>query len=142
MATTRGPIPKRSEQRRRTNKPESPVTPTARVVKGVKHPLAKRTWHPLARAWYESLARSGQAHWYEPSDWAAAQLLAESMTRMLKAEKFSPSHFAAVWAGMTELLTTEGARRRVRMEVERPDAVVAPAGVAVISDYRRRLGAS
>lgn len=141
MAASRGPIPKRTDQRRRTNAPDVPMTGVAPIVETVEHPEPDGQWHPLAHRWYESLAESGQSRFYEPSDWALAQFHAESMTRLLNAEKFSASHLVAVMAGMTELLTSEGARRRVRMEVERTAADAPTAGVAVISDYRERLGA-
>jgi len=40
---------------------------------------------------------------------------------------------------MSDLLTTEAARRRVRMEIERGGAPEKPAGVVAIADYRKRL---
>lgn len=84
-------------------------------------PLLPDGTHPIARAWYESLQVSGQAPLYEPSDWAAAVFVAESMTRLLRGRKLSAVGFAAVWSAMGELLTTEGARRRVRIELEREE---------------------
>ena len=40
--------------------------------------------HPAARRWFESLAESGQSAFYEPSDWATAYVLAETMSRELR----------------------------------------------------------
>lgn len=68
-----------------------------------------------------SLAGSGQARFYEPSDWQTARYVAESMSRNLSAGRFSSQHFAAVMSAMTDLLTTEGARRRARLELDRPE---------------------
>lgn len=82
-------------------------------------PPADPLWHPIARDWYESLSESGQASFYQASDWATARYIAEAMHRNLKNERFSAQLFAAVMSGMTELLTTEGARRRARLEIER-----------------------
>jgi hypothetical protein len=135
-----GPIPKRSDQRRRTNKPPAGQQLTTAKVSGVvKVPPATRTWHPIARGWYKSLAESAQSVYYEPSDWAQARLIAESMTRMLNDDDFKASSLQAVMAGMTELLTSEGARRRARLEIQReteqPAASVTPA-----DGYRDRLG--
>jgi hypothetical protein len=136
-----GPIPKRSDQRRRTNKPApgQEIT-TAKASGPVKVPPAPRSWHPIARRWYLSLKDSAQSAYYEPSDWAQAQLIAESMTRMLYADEFKASSLQAVMAGMTELLTSEGARRRARLEIDR----AAPAPIATVTaadDYRDRLRA-
>jgi hypothetical protein len=96
--------------------------------------------HSIARRWYESLQRSAQVELYEPSDWAAAVFVAEAMTRLLRAEKLSAVGFAAVWSAMGELLTTEGARRRARVEIERGKPAETPKGVTKLQEYRERLG--
>jgi hypothetical protein len=101
-------------------------------------------WHPLARDWYRSLSESGQSQFYEPSDWATARVLAEMLSKALKAGKVSAALVERWQAGATELLTTEGARRRMRLELERPAPEgegEAVAGVAYLQDYTDRLGA-
>lgn len=197
---SRGPIPKRSAQRRRANKKgevtESPAGERAArpgepprsgkgstteawityarsaghkvddgasraavialVDEGLPEPGvgdADSDWHPVARAWYESLARSGQSAFYEPSDWATAQLLAESMSRELKPQYVGTTKsddpiyasrpptgaaLAAWLKGMSVLLATEGDRRRLQVELQRrPDAEDdGPAGVAAVTDIR------
>jgi len=138
-AGTRGPVPKRSTERRRRNK-QSKVDTV--VVDGPKVvvPEAGANWHPIARDWYESLKDSGQSQFYEPSDWQYARFIAEVMSRNLKqTRKFSAMLFAAVQSGMSDLLTTEAARRRVRMEIERGGGEETPASVTAIKDYRSRL---
>src|SRR5690606_13724300 len=114
-----GPVPKRSDQRRRRNRPEVEIERAEGAVEGPVPP-ADPEWHELAREWCESLARSGQSQWYEPSDWATARYIAEAMSRTLKAgAKFSAMLFASVMSGMSTLLVPEGDRRRVRIELER-----------------------
>ncbi|MCU1500572.1 MAG: hypothetical protein JWM47_4525 [Acidimicrobiales bacterium] len=146
----RGPVPKRSTERRRRNKesetqtvkPPAPAAGKSKTTADgqVKRPAAARHWHPIAKAWYTSLAESGQSQFYEPSDWQAARYVAEVMSKQLKA-KPSAQLFAAIWSAMTDLLTTEAARRRVRMEIERPPAGdETPAGVTALDEYRQRLG--
>lgn len=138
----RGPVPKRSTQRRRRNKDSKPESVQAAPAK-VKRPAVAGHWHPIAKAWYRSLGESGQAQFFEPSDWEAARFVAETMTLNLKAKRFSAQLFAAVWSAMTDLLTTEGARRRARIEIEREvDKVVVDDGeseVAQLDAYRRRV---
>jgi|SRR5690606_4558217 len=142
MGRPRGPIPKRSEERRRANKPEGPELVTiAPVVGVVECPPADESWHPIAREWYDSLAVSAQSRFYEPSDWATARYVAEAMSRGLQSSRFSAQLFAAVSSAMTELLTTEGARRRARMEIERVGVKDdKPAEVTALDDYRAALG--
>jgi hypothetical protein len=140
-AGTRGPVPKRSTERRRRNKETQVETVTLTGAGPVEVPPADEAWHPIAKDWYLSLAKSGQSKYYEPSDWQAARYVAEVMTKNLKAKRFSAQLMASVWAAMTDLLTTEADRRRVRMEIERPDGedTKQPAGVTAIGEYRDRL---
>ena len=139
---TRGPVPKRSEQRRRTNKSEGCHPTVAPASVKVEQPLADELWHPMARDWYESLAMSGQAAFYEPSDWQTARVWAEVLSRQLMADKMSAVMVQA-WSGSaTELLTTEGARRRARIELERANIDEdEAAAVAQMAAYRDRFGA-
>jgi hypothetical protein len=140
-AATRGPVPKRSSERRRRNK-DSKVETVKPLVANVPPLTANEAWHPIAIDWFNSLAESGQSQFYEPSDWQAARLVADVMSRNLKQKKFSSVLFAAVWTAMGDLLTTEADRRRVRMEVERGGEPEQPAGVIAIADYRKSLSAA
>jgi len=138
-AATRGPVPKRSSERRRRNK-DSQVESVKPLRERVDQPPAEDRWHPIARDWYESLAESGQAQFFEPSDWQYARVVADALSRNLKQRaKFSAVLFASVTSAMNDLLTTEGARRRVRLEIERAGIGETPASVTAIADYRKRL---
>lgn len=152
---SRGPVPKRTDQRRRRNKPEAEIEAAPAAAK-VKAPPASKDWHPIARDWYRSLARSGQSAFYEPSDWATAHLIAESISRDLKPQfvgvdgegapiiKTIPlkgASLAAYLKAMTALLVTEGDRRRSRVELERGGQVDEDEDAAVtkLDEYRRRV---
>ncbi|MDG9701672.1 hypothetical protein [Streptomyces sp. DH37] len=141
----RGPIPKRTEERRRRNKEEGPEP-----VKAAPGPPADlpdlpepdEAWHPIARDWYLSLRESGQAQFYEPSDWAVARYAAELMSRGLSSDRPPNGQYvSALDSVMARLLTTEGDRRRARIELERkPAASAVPASVTAIADYQSRIG--
>lgn len=135
----RGPIPKRSEDRVRRNKDAAPTT-RAKGASEVRVPRCDPTWHPIAKSWYNSLKRSGQSAFYEPSDWAYAQLLAHEMTLMLAEPKIRAAALQTVMAGMNDLLTTEGARRRMRLELERGDTSSVEDNVVDITDYAAFYG--
>lgn len=140
----RGPVPKRSDQRRRRNiDSDAPDTVLASAGPRTEMIPANPEWHDVARQWYESLAESGQSEFYEASDWATAHYVAEAMSRNLLQGRFSAQLFAAVMSGMTELLTTEGARRRARIELERAkddgDSETS-AKVAQMNEYRKAAG--
>jgi hypothetical protein len=164
VATERGPVPKRSSQRRRRNKPEDgeittgpsgPSGPSG--ASNVDVPEPDETWHPVARRWYDSLAESGQCRWYEPSDWATAYLLAESMSRDLNPQVVGTTQqgeilrdriplkgtsLGSYLKAFSSLLVTEGDRRRARMELERAGSSDddEDAAVAQLEKYRKRLG--
>ena len=138
----RGPVPKRSSERRRRNK-DSQVETVKPITATVDAPAADPKWHPIAHDWYESLKTSGQAQYFEPSDWQYARYVADVMSRNLKQRaKFSSVLFAAVTSAMNDLLTTEAARRRVRLEIERGGEGEQPAGVIAMADYQKRLAGS
>jgi hypothetical protein len=92
-------------------------------------------WHPVAKHWYDSLPESGQSIYYQPSDWAIAYLLAESLSRDFKPQfvgvneesgepifetiPLKGASLGAYLKGFTALLATEGDRRRMQIELER-----------------------
>jgi hypothetical protein len=156
---SRGPAPKRSDQRRRSNTPAAGEPTKAPGASKVPVPRGDSKWHPVARRWYASLAKSGQSAFYEPSDWATAYLVAESMSRELSPQglvyqgKVVGYHTMTVKAGalsawlqaMTVLMVTEGDRRRAALELQRPKPSGGEEGnadVSWIDDARQRLRSS
>lgn len=119
----KGPAPKRSDQRRRRNKEGGEVEKLHVIAEEVVRPEPNESWHYIALNWYNSLADSGQSIYYEPSDWQTAYITAELISAEfydhMDGRKIRPTMIAEVRALMTELLTTEAERRRVRLEVER-----------------------
>lgn len=156
-----GPPPKRSDERRRRNEPAAgPVVKVdvealakdapedslpfliAQPIVIPEPPLNKdgeEDWHPIAlRLWY-SLKRSGQALYWEPSDWAIAQLVCESISRDLKPQFVGVAQGSEGMPGepiyeriplkgaslgayakmFGQLMLTEGERRRLSIELER-----------------------
>lgn len=141
----RGPAPKRSDQRVRRNEPGTKPAQVEQVG-DVEIPAADESWHPTAAAWYASLQDSGQSRFYEPSDWQNAHYCAGLMSRSLTDEKVNAQLVAQVRGLMTDLLVTEGARRRVGLEVVRTSGQDEPkpsGNVTRMEDRRKRVsGAS
>jgi hypothetical protein len=151
---TRGPVPKPEGQRRRRN--ATAAAPTkAETATTSTMPPPDDDWHPAARDWYKALATSSQARYYEPSDWATAWVVAESLSRDLKPKFVGFGEDGPIYAPMplagasltsylraaTLLLVTEADRRRMALDLKR--AEVAPAAeeaVAILDDYRHRRG--
>lgn len=134
----KGPPPKRDSQRRRQNKPDTPVE-TATSDGGVRGPKLVGNHSAPAKRWYEALQRSGQAQFFEPSDWAAAELVVLAIDKFVKSG--SAMMLGAIEKMSANLLVTEGDRRRLRLELERPAPAQGQEGadVAWIDDARNRL---
>ena len=139
----RGPAPKASselmghgnakarEERVTTIQPDQ-------IATTVEMPEADSSWHPVALNWYISLGISAQRMFYEPSDWALAYMIAESLSRDLKPQfvGFNPetgeptvqkipmkgASLAAYLKAMNSLLVTEVDRRRANIEIARAGA--------------------
>ncbi|WP_256986707.1 hypothetical protein [Streptomyces sp. SS07] len=140
-----GPIPKRSEERRRRNKDDGPEliqAPSGQPEGLPDLPDPNELWHPIATDWYLSLRESGQAAFYEPSDWAVARYVAELMSRGLSEDRPPNGQYvAALNSAMSSLLTTEGDRRRARLELERKKPTGPKlASVSPLDSYRDIAG--
>lgn len=123
---------------------EQAATDTSAAGSGpVTWPAVPKAWHPAARDWFRSLRHSGQAVFFEPSDVEAARILGWALTEIMNASKFSPTAFGEVWGAMGDLLTTEGARRKARIELQKPEAADQgpSAGVSHLADARARMEA-
>lgn len=156
---TRGPIPERTDQVRRRNKKDVDAVEVDDAAP-VEAPAPDDDWHEIAREWFEALADSGQAVFYEPSDWATARLIAESMSRDLNEQPIGVDErtgrpvmariplkgasLAAYLKACGVLGVTEGDRRRLQIELHRGERMVDPeeerAG-ATITDIAAKLAA-
>lgn len=134
-----GPPPKRSSERRRRNASDQPMTTISAKGEQLTIPAEDVSWHPIVKGWWRSLKTSPQSDYFVNSDWAAARLTAEVGTRMLRADKLSAELLKQVWSMMGDLLTTEGQRRRLRIEIER-ELPGADASVTSMDAYRDVLG--
>src|SRR5262249_31355799 len=107
----RGPVPKRTEQRRRKN--PNPAGPGTEATAGgvptkAEMPEADPEWHPLAQKYFTALGKSGQAQFFEASDWMHAVVSMEILSRMLFSGRLSAQLYAAWTADTARLLVTEG----------------------------------
>lgn len=137
----RGPIGKRSEERmghRSKDEKDSITKAPSGAPAGLPDlPEPDGLWHPIATEWYLSLRDSGQAVFYQPSDWAMARYAAELMSRGLQPDRPPNGQYvAALNSVMASLLTTEGDRRRARVELERRQTGPKLATVKPLDAYR------
>jgi hypothetical protein len=144
----RGPIPKRDDQRIRRNAEYKDIEKVTEIGPVPIPPLGFNNAHPLVEDLYRSLTESAQNRFFEPSDWQYARLAMYALNEMLQAtnkegEKipFSAMKLQTINQMFSDLLMTEGDRRRVRLEIERNQPSGPEAQVLSIADkYRDRLG--
>lgn len=134
-----GPVGKRSDQKHGHRSKQELHVDKAPAGEAVTWMEPDSGWHPIALNWYVQLAASGQSVFYENSDVATAFYLAEAMSRNLTDGKFSAMLFASVMSGMGDLLVTEGARRRAKVELQRevstPDSEVDDAIKGLLTQF-------
>lgn len=148
-----GPPPKRSDQRRRANEPASGPPTKATTPAQATKPDADESWYPPMAAWYDSLERSGQSAFYTDADWNTAWVIADAMSRELNPQPVvvddavqmlrlpvKAATLAAFLKACTQLLATEGDRRRVGLELTKAKTEGDEDGeVSWIDDARNRL---
>lgn len=148
----RGPVPNRSEDLSRSrdaNRGDRPDI-TKGELREVVIPEMDDDWHDIAKMLWRGMVNSGQADFFQESDWAFAYSLMEDLTRYKEPLvnqatgelyfKRSGQMLQTIYSAMERLLVTEGDRRRARIELTAPVADEAEATVLTLADYAAELG--
>jgi hypothetical protein len=142
---TRGPVPKRSEERvghpKIAGGIDAGITKAPAAKRRPTWPAPNPDWDPIARRWYDSLKKSGQSHFYEASDMATAYFVAEAVHEYQVGRGRGAQMFAALTAAMSTLLSTEADRRRAGIELTR-ETEAPDTGKAAIAAYQAMLASS
>lgn len=149
---SRGPVPNRSDDLSRdrdANRGDRPEISRGTLLPVVV-PDADPEWHPIAHMLWDGLIASGQAAYYQQSDWAFAYSLMEDLTRYkepsINKKTGEISYYRSgqmlqtIYSAMERLLVTEGDRRRARIELSAPDNSEQEATVLTLADYSDALG--
>jgi hypothetical protein len=138
-----GPVPKRSDERIRRNI-ETIETETIEAYGEVIVPPLDLPFgaDPMVVDFYESIVLSGYSKYYEPSDWQHARLTCFIMQTIVTSTKPSAEMYKALQTAMSNMLVTEGDRRRLRIEIQR-DALKPKSDdaetAAIIEMYAKRM---
>ena len=87
---------------------------------------------------WEAIVSSAQAEYYEPSDYEFARFTLHFADGLLKSARPSAQMLQGVNSALSDLLVSEGARRRVRMEVERQKTNAAVVDISEM--FKERMG--
>lgn len=137
-----GPIPNRSEdlaRPRERGQGEAAPAITHGELRPVTIPRADPEWHKTARKIWDGMKSSGQAAYYQDSDWAVAYFLMGEISGYLESSKKSSMMLASIMQALTGLCLTEGERRRARIELDAPKEET-NAQVTAIDGYKKKLG--
>jgi hypothetical protein len=139
----RGPVPNRSDDLSRER--DADRGDRAPITKGLSRPATipdpDPEWHPIALMLWTAALESGQADFYESSDYAWLWNICEELDQYKRSTKRSSMMFAALNQAFEALLITEGARRRVRIELQDETDDEDEAVVKQMDDYRNGLRA-
>lgn len=137
----RGPVPNRSGDlaRPRERKGSEHKTATKGVARPATIPDADPNWHPIAARLWDAILESGQADFYESSDYAIAYSIMDDLSLYKSKDFRSGNMLQVIMATLSSLLLTEGERRRVGLELEAPSSGEDPSADGVMSGYEEGL---
>lgn len=139
----RGPVPNRSEDLARDRSRNGVARNAGDITTGSMRPTtvpnAPRDWHPIARRMWDSAKNSGQSDFYQDTDWAVLYSVCDDLSEYKKAGKRSSMMAQVVYSALSNLLLTEGDRRRARIELVAPTPDTKPAELYAIEAYRGEL---
>ena len=114
---TRGPVPKRNEARQRRNK-DGLLQEVSIIAPSVcAQPAPAVGWSDTAYMIWEAMAQSGQAMFYQPSDWAVGFLVCNTVTAFEDSGCSNGQMMSSILSGCSSLLLTEADRRRVGIQL-------------------------
>jgi hypothetical protein len=108
------PVPKRSDERRRTNSVEPDIAPAGAPI---RWPAPAPWWNDRAREFYRALRKSGQSRFYEQSDVIMARVACDLLTNFARVP--NPATIDSFQRICVGLMVTEGDRRRHYLELRR-----------------------
>lgn len=138
----RGPVPHREDDlaRPRSRRGSQAPAVTRGLARDARAPGPDPSWHPIASQLWEAVIASGQADFYQQSDYAVLYSLCDDLSHFKRSAKRSAQMAQTIYSALGSLLVTEGDRRRARIELDLPADADDDASVTAIADYKKRLG--
>jgi hypothetical protein len=115
---------------------------TKGVMRDVIVPREDPSWHPRAKRIFKAMRSSGQADFFQDTDWAFAMFLMDEVTTYANATRKSSQMLQTILDGLGRLMLTEVDRRKARIELQEPEPEQVGAEVVAIADYRAALNAA
>lgn len=140
----RGPVPDRSDKRRRANKPESQGAAETESAEAGDRPEALGfEAHPLIQSLWDVLGTSAEAKFYSAADWERVRLELLFGSTILMSGKIGAMAWATFQSALSELLISPADKRRAGIELKPKTADLdEEAAVVQIAHYQAALGSS
>lgn len=144
----RGPVNYRTEElsrERDANRGGDRPDVKRGTLRPVVIPDAPEEWHPTAKRLYNALKESGQADFFQQSDWAFAYSVCEDVSTLkfyqLSSGKPHAESMKALYNALGNLMFTEADRRRLRVELMEEEDDTVTHGKTQVQQYEAQLRA-
>lgn len=105
-----------------------------------KQPRASSEWDAGVKRLWKSMGQSGQAGFYQASDWEFARVALDELNRLRSDSRPSAEALKGVFTALGQLMLTETDRRKARIELTQPADESRSAAVLAIAEYKEALG--
>jgi len=97
-------------------------------------------WCEVAVGLWEAAHTSGQADFYQDTDWWTLFFACDQITYLYQQERRSPEYLKGILTMLTNLMFTEADRRKARIELSESVDEAEDAAVLALADYAEVLG--
>ena len=103
-------------------------------------PAPNPDWCRVAYGLWEAAQSSGQADFYQDTDWWTLYFACDQVTYLYQQERRSPEYLKGVLSMLTGLMFTEADRRKARIELTESTDASEHAAVLALASYKEELG--
>ena len=107
----------------------------------VEIPETPEHWHEIAKMVFNSIKSSGQREFFQQTDWAIAYMTCDEIHRYRQSDSPKAFHLQQIYAALGSLLMTEADRRKVRIELQKPEVPTEPVHISVVRSAKEALDA-
>lgn len=115
----------------------------AGVLREVQRPKMNPKWHPIAKMLWTAGHTSGMADFYQNTDIALLYSICDDISTLKIAQgkygKINANAMATAYAALGGLGFSEGERRRMRIELSKPEIESEDAQERAVEEYRKML---
>lgn len=115
------------------------VTITKGEARQTTIPDPNPEWCKVAYGLWVAAQTSGQADFYQDTDWWMLYFACDQITYLYESGKRSPEFLKGILSMLTNLMFTEADRRKAHIELTEREDEAEDAAVAALADYRAAL---